>query len=99
MNRICYNMPENGFRSSKSKHNSDSIRIVLTKGILVDIPQEQAIERLQGLIDEVESLKNSVARSEAHTKWLTNALYLTEYVFGRRSRLYLSLADLPWQKT
>ncbi len=99
INRICYNMLGNDFRSSKSKHNSDSIRIVLAKGILVDIPQEQAIERLQGLIDEVESLKNSVARSEAHTTWLTNALYLTENIFGRTSRIYLSLASLPWQRT
>ena len=92
-------MPENGFRSSKSEHNSDSIRIVLTKGIVVDISQERAIEKLQELIDEVESLKNAAARSEAHTKWLTNALYLTENVFGSRSRIYLSLADLPWHKT
>ena len=92
-------MLENDFRSPKSKHNSNSIRIVLTEGILVDISQEQAIERLQELIDEVESLKNSVARSEAHTKWLVSALYLTENVFGRRSTIYLSLADLPWQRT
>jgi hypothetical protein len=92
-------MPENGFRSSKSKPNSDSIRIVLTKGIVVDISQERAIEKLQELIDEVESLKNAVARSEAHTKWLTNALYLTENVFGRTSRIYLSLASLSWQRT
>lgn len=99
MNRICYNMLENDFRGSKSKLNSDSIRIVLTKGILVDISQEQAIKRLQELIDEVDSLKNSVARSEAHTKWLANALYLTENVFGRTSRIYLSLASLPWQRT
>jgi hypothetical protein len=98
MNRICYNMLENGFRSSKSKHNSNSIRIVLAKGILVDISQEQAIEGLQELIDEVESLKNSVARSEAHTKWLATTLYLVENVFGRTSRIYLSLASLPWQR-
>ena len=65
----------------------------------MDISQEQAIKRLQELIDEVESLKNNVARSEAHTKWLTNALYLTENVFGRTSRIYLSLADLPWYRT
>jgi len=92
-------MLENDFRGSKSKLNSDSIRIVLTKGIAVDISQEQAIKRLQELIDEVDSLKNSVARSEAHTKWLANALYLTENVFGRTSRIYLSLASLPWQRT
>jgi hypothetical protein len=92
-------MLENGFRSSQPKHNSDSIRIVLIKGILVDITQEQAIERLQELIDEIESLKISVAFSEAHTRWLSNALYLTEKVFGRRSRIYLTLANLPWHKT
>lgn len=98
MNRICYNMLENGFRSSQSKHNSDSIRIVLTKGILVDISQDQATERLQELIGEVESLKNSVAFSEAHTRWLSNALYLTEKVFGISSRIYLTLAHLSWRK-
>lgn len=54
---------------------------------------------MQELINEVESLKNKVARSEAHTKWLANALYLTENVFGRRSMIYLSLADLPWYRT
>ena len=96
---ICYNMLDNGFRSSQSKCNSDSIRIVLTRGILVDISKERAIEELQELINEVESLKNNVARSKAHTKWLANALYLTENLFGRRSRIYLSLADLPWYRT
>lgn len=89
----------NGFRSSGSRHNSGSIHIVLTKGILMDISQEQAIERLQELIDEVESLKNSVARSEAHTKWLVSTSYLAENVFGRTSRIYSSLASLPWQRT
>ena len=92
-------MLENGFRSSKSKHNSDSIPIVLTKGILMDISQEQAIERLQELINEVESLKNSAARSEAHTKWLASTLYLAENIFSRTSRIYLSLASLPWHRT
>jgi hypothetical protein len=91
-------MLENGFRCSKFKHNSNGTRIALIKGIQVDISQEQAIERLQKLIDEVDSLKNSVAFSEAHTKWLTNALYLTENIFGRTSRIYLSLASLPWQR-
>jgi len=65
----------------------------------VGISQEQATRKLQDLVDEINSLKNSVARSEAHTKWLTNALYLTENVFGRRSRMYLSLATLPWHRT
>lgn len=65
----------------------------------MDISKERAIEKLQELINEVESLKNNIARSEAHTKWLANALYLTENVFGRRSRIYLSLADLPWYRT
>lgn len=65
----------------------------------MDISQGRAIERLQELIDEVESLKNSVARSEAHTEWLANALYLAENVFGRTSRIYLSLASLPWERT
>jgi len=54
---------------------------------------------LQKLIDGVESLKHNVARSEAHTRWLTKALYLTENVFGSRSRIFLSLANLPWQRT
>lgn len=65
----------------------------------MDISKEQAITGLQELIDKIESLKSSVARSEAHTRWLTNALYLTEKVFGRRSRVYWSLANLPWQRT
>lgn len=65
----------------------------------MDISQEWAIEELQELIDEIERLKNTVARSAEHTKWLTKALYLTENVFGRRSRIYLSLADLPWCRT
>lgn len=65
----------------------------------MDISEEQAIERLQELINEADSLKQNVAHSEAHTKWLVSVLYLTENVFGRRSRIYLSLADLPWQRT
>ena len=65
----------------------------------MDISQEQATKTLQELVDEIESLKSSVAYSEAHTRWLTNALYLTEKVFGRRSRIYLNLANLPWQRT
>lgn len=65
----------------------------------MDISREWAIGKLQELIDEIERLRNTVARSEEHTKWLTNALYLTEEVFGRRSRIYLSLAHLPWYRT
>lgn len=64
----------------------------------MDIPQEQATKKLQELVDEIESLKSSVAHSEAHTRWLANALYLTEKVFGRRSRIYLSLASLSWRR-
>ena len=63
------------------------------------ISQEQAVKILQGLVDEVESLKNDVAFSEAHTRWLTNALSATEEIFGRGLRIYLSLAALPWRRT
>lgn len=65
----------------------------------MDIPQETAVKIMHGLIDEVESLKNDVAFSEAHTRWLTNALSATEQIFGRGSRIYLNLADLPWRET
>lgn len=62
------------------------------------ISQEQATKTLQELVDEIESLKSNVFGSEAHARWLANALYLTEKVFGRRSRIYLSLASLPWRR-
>jgi len=65
----------------------------------VDISQEQAIKKLRELVAEIESLKTSAAFSEAHTRWLSNALYLIERVFSRRSRIYLTLARLPWRKT
>lgn len=64
----------------------------------MNIPQEQATKKLQEMVNEIESLKTSVAFSEAHTKWLSNTLYLTEKVFGRRSRIYLNLANLAWHK-
>jgi len=64
----------------------------------VDIPQKQAIKKLQDLIDEIESLKTSVAFSETHTRWMSNVLYLAEKIFGRKSRIHLSLANLHWRK-
>jgi hypothetical protein len=66
---------------------------------LMSLSQEQAIDRLQELVNEIQSLKKGVAFSEAHTRWLTNALSLTEEIFGKGSRIYLSLAHLTWCRT
>lgn len=64
----------------------------------MDITQDQAINILQKLIDEINVLKKSRAFSEQHARWLTNVLAITEELFGQRSRIYLSIANLPWQR-
>ena len=64
----------------------------------MNVSQDQAIITLQKLIDEINSLKKNKAFSEPHTRWLTNVLAITEELFGQRSRIYLSIAGLPWQR-
>lgn len=64
----------------------------------MNMTQEQAIDTLQKLIDEIDTLKTKTAFSEQHTRWLTNVSSITEELFGQRSRIHLSIANLPWQK-
>jgi len=60
--------------------------------------QKQAITLLQQAIDEINSLKRDVARSSAHTRWLSNILSITEGIFGEGSDIYLSIGSLPWRR-
>jgi len=64
----------------------------------MSIPQEQAILLLQEVIDQIASLKRNAAFSEAHTRWLTNVLSITEEIFGEGSRIHLSIKSLHWQR-
>jgi len=65
---------------------------------MVAIPKEKAIEMLEGLIHQVDSLKRGVALSEAHTRWMTNVFTTTDQIFGRASTIYSSLKRLTWRK-
>lgn len=64
----------------------------------MNVSEKQAIELLQNAINEIDSLKRDVAFSKAHTKWLTNVLFITEEIFGQGSRIYLSIASLTWRR-
>jgi hypothetical protein len=65
----------------------------------MSISQEQAIKTLQKLVEEIDLLKKkNRAFSEAHSRWLVNALAATEELFGQRSRIYLSIANLTWRR-
>ena len=64
----------------------------------MNISQEHALETLRKLVDDITQLKGSRAFSEAHTRWLANVLAATEEVFGLRSTIYRSIAELPWRR-
>lgn len=59
--------------------------------------KENALEELDALIGEVDTLRGSRSYSAAHTRWIARTLAFLEEVFGRNSRYYLSLAALKWR--
>ncbi|MBI1955934.1 MAG: hypothetical protein HYS38_06025 [Acidobacteria bacterium] len=61
--------------------------------------QELAIEELQALIAEIQTLTQETRLSATHTRWVLRTLQFLEQVFGRKSRYYLSFASLKWHET
>lgn len=45
----------------------------------------------------IKGLRNEYPHSANHVKWLSDTLYLLEDIFGRNSRIYLTIASLTWQ--
>jgi hypothetical protein len=54
------------------------------------------IKSLQNQIYEIKNLQKGTHLSAAHTKWLSDTLYLLEDIFGENSRIYLSFSVLQW---
>jgi hypothetical protein len=61
--------------------------------------KETAIMELKTLIEEIPDLMKRNRFCAEHTRWLSNTLRILEQIFGRKSRYYLSLANLKWQET
>lgn len=55
-----------------------------------------AIKSIKNQINEISNLRKGTHLSTAHTKWLSDTLYLLEDIFGENSRIYLSFGALQW---
>src|SRR5438045_1075594 len=60
---------------------------------------ENASEYLKSLIGQIPKLNAERRDSAQWTKWSMMTLAFLEEVFGRKSRPYLSFAELPWGMT
>lgn len=60
---------------------------------------ETAEAALQARIDEIPGLTAVQRFAAPHSRWLANTLRVLEQVFGRRSRYYLSFAEIQWAET
>lgn len=63
----------------------------------VSIPQEQAIQILQDLINGIAPLRSSFGFSKHHSRWLANVHHATKEVFGANSLIHRSLASYTWK--
>ncbi|MDH3657177.1 MAG: hypothetical protein OEM77_03480 [Nitrosopumilus sp.] len=61
------------------------------------IEKKSAIKSLEEKISKIDQLHQSNRFSAAHTKWVSDALYFLEDVFGRNSRIFITFAGLKWQ--
>lgn len=61
--------------------------------------KEKAIVELEALIKEIPDLMKRNRFCAEHTRWVSNTLRILEQVFGRKSRYYLSFANMKWQET
>jgi hypothetical protein len=57
----------------------------------------EAIKLLEKTAKQIDDLKKNRAFSKEHVKWMSDTLYLLEEIFGRKSRIFYTFADLPWQ--
>ena len=58
-----------------------------------------AIDYLDNLIAEINSLKRSKRLSAEHTRWLTNTHVFLKEVFGSDSIHFANIKSLPWRFT
>ena len=61
--------------------------------------EEAALAKLRELAAQTKMLARKRRFSADHTRWIGNTLAILEEVFGRNSRYFRSLAELPWKRT
>ena len=58
---------------------------------------KEAIQLLEKNEKEIDELKENVAFSKEHVKWVSDSLFLLEDIFGRNSRIFITFAGLDYQ--
>jgi len=58
---------------------------------------KEAIQLLEKNEKEIDKLKENLAFSKEHVKWVSDSLYLLEDIFGRNSRIFITFAGLDYQ--
>jgi REase_DpnII-MboI len=61
--------------------------------------KDSALKELDRLISEIDRLRRGVAYSSEHVRWDQTVVALLEEVFGRKSRAFVSFAQLTWRQT
>jgi len=61
--------------------------------------QDGATKELSDLMGQVVPLTGETSFSAMHTYWVARTLAFLEQVFGRKSRYYLTFANIAWRET
>jgi hypothetical protein len=58
---------------------------------------KEAIQLLEKSEKRIDELKENVAFSKEHIKWVSDSLFLLEDIFGKNSRIFITFAGLDFQ--
>ena len=63
------------------------------------VTKENAINKINNLIEQILFVANFGRNSAEHVRWIFNCHNVLEKIFGKNSSFYVSFAALKWRET